>query len=148
MAETRIFTSESVSEGHPDKVCDRISDAVLDAMRLHAIETAHYVQIKCPLLTAERIGVARAAWTMASRLILCVGNCSPPCAVFGFLPDSVLEIPPVFGGLARNGREPVFQMPVKSHAVGAIPPVACTRFSGSCSGWIAHARQSLKFWPS
>ncbi|HNX73709.1 MAG TPA: S-adenosylmethionine synthetase N-terminal domain-containing protein, partial [Spirochaetales bacterium] len=27
----RPFTSESVSEGHPDKVCDQISDAVLDA---------------------------------------------------------------------------------------------------------------------
>ncbi len=27
-----IFTSESVSEGHPDKVCDRISDAILDAL--------------------------------------------------------------------------------------------------------------------
>ncbi|MCY4326124.1 MAG: methionine adenosyltransferase, partial [Rhodobacteraceae bacterium] len=27
----RLFTSESVSEGHPDKVCDQISDAVLDA---------------------------------------------------------------------------------------------------------------------
>ncbi len=26
-----LFTSESVSEGHPDKVCDQISDAVLDA---------------------------------------------------------------------------------------------------------------------
>ena len=26
-----IFTSESVSEGHPDKVCDQISDAILDA---------------------------------------------------------------------------------------------------------------------
>ena len=26
-----IFTSESVSGGHPDKVCDQISDAVLDA---------------------------------------------------------------------------------------------------------------------
>ena len=26
-----IFTSESVSEGHPDKVCDRISDSILDA---------------------------------------------------------------------------------------------------------------------
>ena len=25
-----IFTSESVSEGHPDKVCDQISDAILD----------------------------------------------------------------------------------------------------------------------
>jgi len=28
---THVFTSESVSEGHPDKVCDRISDAILDA---------------------------------------------------------------------------------------------------------------------
>ena len=27
-----LFTSESVTEGHPDKVCDRISDAILDAM--------------------------------------------------------------------------------------------------------------------
>ena len=26
-----LFTSESVSEGHPDKLCDRISDAILDA---------------------------------------------------------------------------------------------------------------------
>jgi S-adenosylmethionine synthetase len=26
-----IFTSESVSEGHPDKLCDRVSDAMLDA---------------------------------------------------------------------------------------------------------------------
>ena len=25
-----LFTSESVSEGHPDKVCDRVSDTVLD----------------------------------------------------------------------------------------------------------------------
>ena len=29
--ENYLFTSESVSEGHPDKVCDRISDAILDA---------------------------------------------------------------------------------------------------------------------
>ncbi|HEX2957266.1 MAG TPA: methionine adenosyltransferase [Chitinispirillaceae bacterium] len=28
----RLFTSESVSQGHPDKVCDQISDAILDAM--------------------------------------------------------------------------------------------------------------------
>ena len=27
-----LFTSESVTEGHPDKVCDQISDAILDAM--------------------------------------------------------------------------------------------------------------------
>ena len=29
---TRFFTSESVSEGHPDKVCDQISDGILDAL--------------------------------------------------------------------------------------------------------------------
>ncbi|KAE9608214.1 putative methionine adenosyltransferase [Lupinus albus] len=29
--ETFLFTSESVNEGHPDKLCDQISDAVLDA---------------------------------------------------------------------------------------------------------------------
>ncbi len=27
-----LFTSESVSEGHPDKVCDQISDGILDAL--------------------------------------------------------------------------------------------------------------------
>jgi len=32
MADTFLFTSESVSEGHPDKVCDQISDAVLDTI--------------------------------------------------------------------------------------------------------------------
>ena len=30
--ERRLFTSESVTEGHPDKICDQISDAVLDAL--------------------------------------------------------------------------------------------------------------------
>ena len=28
----KFFTSESVTEGHPDKICDQISDAVLDAI--------------------------------------------------------------------------------------------------------------------
>ena len=30
--EKLLFTSESVTEGHPDKICDQISDAILDAM--------------------------------------------------------------------------------------------------------------------
>ena len=30
--EKRLFTSESVTEGHPDKICDQISDAILDAL--------------------------------------------------------------------------------------------------------------------
>src|SRR5210317_1124933 len=32
MAEYQLFTSESVSEGHPDKMADQISDAVLDVI--------------------------------------------------------------------------------------------------------------------
>jgi S-adenosylmethionine synthetase len=32
MLERKLFTSESVSEGHPDKVADQISDAILDAI--------------------------------------------------------------------------------------------------------------------
>lgn len=32
MTERHLFTSESVSEGHPDKIADQISDAILDAM--------------------------------------------------------------------------------------------------------------------
>ena len=32
MSEYSLFTSESVSEGHPDKIADQISDAVLDAI--------------------------------------------------------------------------------------------------------------------
>ena len=38
-AEQLLFTSESVTEGHPDKLCDQISDAVLDwsiGQNLHA----------------------------------------------------------------------------------------------------------------
>ena len=31
MAKKILFTSESVSEGHPDKLCDQIADAILDA---------------------------------------------------------------------------------------------------------------------
>ena len=32
MSRNYLFTSESVTEGHPDKICDRISDSILDAI--------------------------------------------------------------------------------------------------------------------
>ena len=50
-----IFTSESVSEGHPDKVCDRISDAVLDAFLSEEPEA----RVACETLaTTNRVVVA------------------------------------------------------------------------------------------
>ncbi|NLN83912.1 MAG: methionine adenosyltransferase, partial [Firmicutes bacterium] len=32
LKERHFFTSESVTEGHPDKICDQISDGILDAI--------------------------------------------------------------------------------------------------------------------
>ena len=50
MPDMKLFTSESVTEGHPDKVADRISDAVLDAM-LQADEGA---RVACETLVSNR----------------------------------------------------------------------------------------------
>ncbi len=43
---TRLFTSESVSEGHPDKICDQVSDSVLDAI----LEKDKYAHVACETL--------------------------------------------------------------------------------------------------
>ena len=50
-----LFTSESVSEGHPDKVCDRVSDAVLDLFLEHQKDA----RVACETLaTTNRIVLA------------------------------------------------------------------------------------------
>jgi S-adenosylmethionine synthetase len=50
-----LFTSESVSEGHPDKVCDRISDSVVDAF----LAADPYSRVACEtLVTTNRIVIA------------------------------------------------------------------------------------------
>ena len=36
-----VFTSESVTEGHPDKICDQVSDAVLDALLAQDLSLIH-----------------------------------------------------------------------------------------------------------
>ncbi|EPJ46411.1 MAG: S-adenosylmethionine synthetase [Osedax symbiont Rs1] len=52
MSEYNLFTSESVSEGHPDKIADQISDAVLDAI----IAKDKYARVACE--TMVKTGVA------------------------------------------------------------------------------------------
>ena len=39
----KLFTSESVTEGHPDKVCDQVSDAILDAI----LENDPHARVAC-----------------------------------------------------------------------------------------------------
>ena len=63
MSRPFVLTSESVSEGHPDKVADRISDAVLDA---YLSEDAH-ARVACEtLVTAEFVCVAGEVGSTAS----------------------------------------------------------------------------------
>ncbi len=60
----RLFTSESVTEGHPDKICDQISDAVLDAI----LENDPYGRVACE--TAVTTG-----------LVLVMGEITTECYV-------------------------------------------------------------------
>jgi S-adenosylmethionine synthetase len=53
MGGKRIFTSESVTEGHPDKVSDRISDSVLDAL----LAGDKYSRVACETLTNTNLAV-------------------------------------------------------------------------------------------
>ncbi|OGT83618.1 MAG: methionine adenosyltransferase, partial [Gammaproteobacteria bacterium RIFCSPLOWO2_02_FULL_61_13] len=53
MSDSYLFTSESVSEGHPDKVCDQISDAILDAM----LEQDPHSRVACEALVTTGLAV-------------------------------------------------------------------------------------------
>ena len=70
-----IFTSESVSEGHPDKVCDRISDAVLDAY----LAEEPYARVACETLaTTNRVvigGEVRGPHSVLQRVDDIVRDC-------------------------------------------------------------------------
>jgi S-adenosylmethionine synthetase len=49
--EKRLFTSESVTEGHPDKVCDQISDAILDAI----LSQDPYARVACETVASKEL---------------------------------------------------------------------------------------------
>jgi len=65
---SHVFTSESVSEGHPDKVCDRISDAVLDAF----LAEDPYARVACETFaTTNRVvigGEVRGPESVSARV--------------------------------------------------------------------------------
>ncbi|WP_303975522.1 methionine adenosyltransferase [Streptococcus merionis] len=91
MSERKLFTSESVSEGHPDKIADQISDAILDAIlaedpeahvaaetavytgSVHVfgeISTTAYVDINCVVRdTIADIGYTNAAYGFAAESV-------------------------------------------------------------------------------
>lgn len=70
-----IFTSESVTEGHPDKICDQISDAVLDALLAKEIELAEQGYISPSGAPADPSAVRCACETMATTgMVLVTGE--------------------------------------------------------------------------
>ena len=78
MANNFIFTSESVSEGHPDKVADQISDAMLDA-KFQGL-TAQGIRVNEPAGIRSYIAARRTA--AQGQLV----GSNPPFAVHG--PDA------------------------------------------------------------
>src|SRR5258706_12320480 len=61
MAERHLFTSESVTEGHPDKIADQISDSVLDAL----LAKDRMSRVACETLVTT--GLAIVAGEISSR---------------------------------------------------------------------------------
>lgn len=73
MGSKRLFTSESVTEGHPDKMCDQISDAILDA-----------------ILKNDPQGRVAAETTVTTGLVLVVGEITTRCYVD--IPSLIREV--------------------------------------------------------
>ena len=63
MSQTTLFTSESVSEGHPDKMADQISDAVLDAI----IAQDPHARVACETLTKTGMVVLAGEITTSAK---------------------------------------------------------------------------------
>ena len=61
MSESKQFTSESVSEGHPDKMADQISDAILDAL----LEQDPNSRVGCETLVNTGLAMVSGDITMA-----------------------------------------------------------------------------------
>ncbi len=69
-----VFTSESVSEGHPDKICDRISDAVLDAFLTEDPQARVAVETLCTTNLVVLAGEVRGPDTMTHERIATIAR--------------------------------------------------------------------------
>jgi S-adenosylmethionine synthetase len=88
MAKSFIFTSESVSEGHPDKVADQISDAVLDAL----LEQDKHSRVACETLVKTGMvmlagEITTSAWVdmdaLVRKTVKDIGYNNPECGFDG-----------------------------------------------------------------
>ena len=115
----RIFTSESVTEGHPDKICDQISDAVLDAIlekdpqarvACETVTTTGLVMVMGEITTTSNVDIA----SIAREVVLDIGYDRPEygfdgntCAVMttisGQSPDIAMGVDSAFDAEGDTG---------------------------------------------
>jgi len=111
-----LFTSESVSEGHPDKVCDRISDMVVDT---YLSENDNFSRVGCETLTTTNLvvlaGEVRGRKIAKENLELKVRDCIKDigyeqdgfhwerCKIFNYLHEQSADI--AIGVDARSNKD-------------------------------------------
>ncbi len=104
MSEYGLFTSESVSEGHPDKIADQISDAVLDAI----IAEDKYARVACETMVKTGVAIisgeiSTSAWIdleELTRKVICdigynssdVGYDGETCGVINIIGKQSIDI--------------------------------------------------------
>lgn len=79
----KLFTSESVGQGHPDKVCDQISDAILDAyisqdkyarVAIETVATGNVLLIGGEVYTSANVDVIEIAKNILIKLVTILNN--------------------------------------------------------------------------
>src|SRR2546425_11681844 len=93
-----LFTSESVTEGHPDKIADQISDAVLDA-----------------IISQDPTGRVACECLLTTGLVVVAGEITTPCYV---------DIPRIARGTIRGGGSTPAKFGVAYETCGVITAVA------------------------
>ena len=125
MSDLRLFTSESVTEGHPDKICDQVSDSILDALlaqdrtarvAVETLVTTGLVHVAGEVTTSGYVDIPG----IVRRRITDIGYVQPHG-----LPDVMLR----HGVFVLSSRSESWGVAV-AEAMAAGMPVICTEAAG------------------
>lgn len=112
----KLFTSESVTEGHPDKVADQISDAILD----HILEQDPYARVACETLVSTGLALVAGEVTTSAyvdiptvvrgvikRIGYTNGEYGFDCETCAVMTSIKEQSPDIAAGVGSSGKRPV-----------------------------------------